>query len=217
MWLAWRTASVELWLTDLDEVSLDVALTDDERRRAASLRDARDGARWAASRRVLRAILAVRIGARPTALRFAVGPYGKPEVAGGPAFSLARSGRWAAVAVGDRLPIGVDIELVRRPPDMDALLSALHPDEASELRRVSPARRLRAVLTCWTRKEAYVKARGTGLSVEPAAFRVTTGLDEPPRLLSAGAGEHPERWWLVDGPAPGEVVVAIAGRRDDGS
>jgi 4'-phosphopantetheinyl transferase len=98
-------------------------------------------------------------------------PTGQPQWPGTPwATSLSHSGSWVALAVGCTAVLGVDIE--RSPPlrALNDLVSTIcTPREAIDMQELPPAAREHAMLRLWTRKEALLKAFGTGLSGPPPA------------------------------------------------
>jgi len=148
----------------------------------------------------VRSVLASYVGAKPEALTFVHGLHGKPEIesAGRLRFNVSRSGSVGVLAVTWGRDVGVDVEQIdaRRAvgPIADMLFDA---DEAAELRSLPEARRVRRFFELWTRKEAYAKALGVGLSVPLERLR-------PPR-----------GWSLVDLPLGSDHVGALCvrGRR----
>jgi 4'-phosphopantetheinyl transferase len=175
---------IELWLVDLQaparerEIPAPCAWLDNAGRpRAARFHFERDAHRYRASHTALRHLLAQRTGVAPAALRFAAGRHDKPQLdlPGAPAFNMSHSGRWALIGIGGQAPIGVDIEAPREMDDLMALAERnFTASECRELRAVPEAGRLRAFLRCWTRKEACLKAVGSGLSIEPGLFEAGT-------------------------------------------
>jgi 4'-phosphopantetheinyl transferase len=166
------------------------------------------------ARAALRSVLGQYLHRTPRSLRFGRGPNGKPMLAG-PAtalrFSVAHAGDRCVVAVTQHREVGVDIERSRSyMPDVEALAHHwLAPEEASAILRHDERRRPEAFLRCWTRKEACVKASGTGLVSGIGAFVVTA--DERPHVLHAGDGEVYALEDLEVGP--GYVgSVAVRGR-----
>ena len=168
----------ELWLVRLaqDRVEPDLnGLDAQERERAARFKFERDRRRYVDAHLALRRVLAGRTGRAAAALEFVAGAYGKPRLAGPAscAFSLSHSDDLALIALADDGEIGVDLERVRPLPDLDALAhQCLTAQERQALAAVPQADRPHAFLQSWTRKEACLKALGTGLQVEPATFAV---------------------------------------------
>ncbi|MFM8322791.1 MAG: 4'-phosphopantetheinyl transferase family protein, partial [Chloroflexota bacterium] len=134
-----------------------------ERSRAGRFRFARDRARFIARRALLRRILALYTGVPPTALAYAVNPFGKPHLPDHPAlcFNTSHSAGLALVALARQVELGVDIEHAR--PDFDPLPLAerfFSPAERAALAALPSSRRQQAFYLCWSRKEAYIKAAG---------------------------------------------------------
>ena len=175
---------IELWLVDLQAPAREREapapgdwLDEAERSRAARFHFERDAHRYRASHTALRHLLAQRTGVAPAALRFAAGRHDKPQLdlPGAPAFNMSHSGRWALIGIGGQAPIGVDIEAPREMDDLMALAERnFTASECAELLALPEAGRLRAFLRCWTRKEACLKAVGSGLSIEPGLFEAGT-------------------------------------------
>lgn len=168
----------ELWLADLADTAGDddLALLDaDERARAARFHFERHRGRYVSAHGVLRRLLSDRTGRPAASLVFGAGPYGKPALVGEPrcAFSLSHCDDLALVALADDGDIGVDLERVRELPDLDALARhCLTPAECRDLAALPADARPLALLARWTRKEACLKALGTGLQIEPSSFAV---------------------------------------------
>ena len=179
-----QAPGIELWRVDLLAEAaehgapapgdfLDAA----ERERAARFHFERDAHRHRASHTALRQLLSQRTGVAAHALRFATGSHDKPrlDLPQAPAFNMSHSGRWALIGIGGAAPIGVDIEVPREMDDLMALAERnFTATECRELLALPEAGRLRAFLRCWTRKEAVLKAVGSGLSIEPGLFEAGT-------------------------------------------
>ena len=192
---------VRLWLVDLDQPDpADSALLSaDESARAARLVFERHRLRFIAGRAALRRILAAELGVNPVTLTFRYSAAGKPSLDGGASdvhFNLSHSEQWALVAVTCVGAVGVDIE--RRRPLADVLRlarTAFSDAEVEELSAVSPTDREDAFFHGWTRKEAYLKARGDKLSL--ADFDVSLTADRPQLLRVSGDPAEPSRWTLT--------------------
>jgi len=192
---------VEIWLADLDaadggEGALAI-LSEDEQARARRFVFDVHQRRFVACRAALRARLAERLGCAAGILRFEYGPVGKPALAGGGTlrFNVSHSDRYALLALGDRVEVGVDIERIRPLTDMNALADRVFSDgERAALAQVPEDRKADAFFAGWTRKEAYIKARGDGIGML-AAIEVTLSPGDPPRLVRvADQLDEPERW-----------------------
>lgn len=211
-------APVDLWLIDLD-VSTDTrrrlaaALSADERSRAARFRRPRDAERYVTGRGRLRQVLAECTGVAPEALRFRYGRWGKPSLDPRHAlplgFNLAHSAGIGLLAVAPLGPeVGVDIELPEPAADIEAVAERFFSAAEREALRALPrADRAAAFYRCWTRKEAVLKARGSGLSLRLDAFDVTVD----PRLPAAVTRFLPAHPDLTDLPDPAGPTGPSAG------
>jgi 4'-phosphopantetheinyl transferase len=190
-----------VWLADLDDAaSVEGAgevLSEDERARAQRFVFDVHRRRFIAARAWLRHCLAERLGRQAASLRFEYGPVGKPALAGADRlrFNLSHSGRYALLAVTEGAEVGVDIEHVRPLSDMEALAERVFSAaERAALAAVPADRRAEAFFAGWTRKEAYIKARGEGIALL-GAIEVVLSPGEAPRLVRvADRPDEPERW-----------------------
>ena len=174
----------------------DSLLADDERARAARFHFPRDRARFVVGRGLLRALLGRYLAADPAHLRFRYSIHEKPAlVGGGPSFNLAHSGATALFAFSPSFEVGVDVELVRPEFEGDRIAERFFSPaeiEALQARGV-------AFLACWTRKEAFLKARGDGLTLALDSFDVSLAPNQPAALLRTGwSPQECSRWQLLD-------------------
>ena len=196
---------------DLDELS--ELLSHGERERASRMRRRPD--RWIVARSSLRRILGGCLGRDPREIELRAEPSGKPElVTPGdvprPHFNLSHSGEIVLIAVADA-PLGVDVEQVGDPPDLPAMeRHVLRADEVAGLEALRDTRRTEAFISIWTRKEAYLKARGRGLG-RLRRVSVNVSPDEPAVLIcdddDPGAAAN---WTLIDLPVAGADRAALA-------
>jgi 4'-phosphopantetheinyl transferase len=165
-------------------------LTDDERERADRFVFARDRERYTVARAELRRLLANHLGAPP---RICYGAHGKPAlVGGGLAFNVSHAHDLGVIAVACDREIGVDVEREREVDIAGLATRYFSPREREELLALPDAERLAAFFRCWTRKEAYVKARGEGLAIPLDAFTVSIGRQTDVTL----AADDAARWSL---------------------
>jgi 4'-phosphopantetheinyl transferase len=211
----WR-APLRLSATSLAE--LRQLLSDDERVRADRYRFDGPAQTFTVGRGVLRLILSRYLGADPRQLQFGYNRYGKPELADvGQSwlqFSLAHSGDWVVYALAFRRPVGVDLEVRQLISDLERLVGQFFsPAERASFASLSPEQREAGFFRAWTRKEAYIKARGLGFSLSPDRFTVTLAPELRPKLLedekgSADGGE----WSIVDVDVAAGYAAAVATR-----
>ena len=192
-------------------------LHDDERERAARFVFERDRTAYTATRGALRTLAGAYLGRRPEELELGYGARGKPYLTAPPpgaeplCFNVSHSGELALLAFVRGREVGVDIE---RRREMRDLLSLAHtsfsPHEYEALCRLPPRDHTAAFFACWSRKEAFIKATGEGVS-QLADFDVTVHPDEPARLLRVPGPPpgHP-RWSIRDLPAvPGYAAALV--------
>jgi 4'-phosphopantetheinyl transferase len=213
----------QLWLADLDAPAAPQefdCLSADELARAGRFTFARHRHRFMAGRAALRQLLARRIGQPAGALEFSYGPHGKPFLDGAfmPAFNMSHSDGIGLVALADEgseTPpgaIGVDVEMLRAMSDAPALAAAnFEPEECEALVRLQEPARSKAFLIGWTRKEACLKALGSGFS-GPA--RLATGLAMEARSVTwqDGATGTPHHASVRSFELPGHLAVAALAR-----
>lgn len=199
-----------------------------ETARAAAFHDDRARRRYIASHIALRTVLGGCLGIAPRKVRLTretcglphcAQPHGRPALsAAGPAveFSLSRSGGLAVVALA-AAPVGVDVESKAfRHPDspLDGMIRRLHPAERAALAELPPARREEGFLSCWVRKEAYLKGIGTGLPGGLAAQCV--GLAAEIAADGRGPTPTPRGWAFLDLDLPPGHRAALAVAAPDG-
>ena len=213
--------SLDVWVIDLtrafppgDWTDWLTCLDAEERRRACAFRFPLDARRYTLSHVALRHILARSSGQPPEALHFARNAFGKPSLVGhgeGIAFNLSHSGELALCAVADSGEIGVDVEQQRGLELEDLAERFFNPAEYQALIALPPGQREPAFFACWTRKEAYIKARGLGLSLALDQFRVDFAQDRPAALLySDHEPADVSRCGFWDIPVPAGYRAALA-------
>jgi 4'-phosphopantetheinyl transferase len=214
---------VQVWLVRLNLIAecaarLDELLDDSERARARRFVFERHRQHYVAAHAFTRAVLAQYANTRPEILRFTSDTYGKPVLLGadGLKFNLTHSSGVGALAVANAAEVGIDVECER--PDVatrDLARRFFAPSEVAALDRYAGPHYTSAFFACWTRKEAYVKAVGLGLSLELDSFVVSVDPDAPPELLHTGTGDQERLRWALYGfrvaaDCHGTVVVERA-------
>jgi len=216
--------NVNLWIWTLDveparRARLAECLSQDERVRAARFATERLRGRWTIARAGMRSVLAAEAGLSPEALRFTYDTNGKPLLSDwckGAWFNLSHSHDLAALAVCEA-PVGADIERIGAP-HQDVAERFFSSVEAAALLATSEAERGVAFYRCWTAKEAFLKALGTGFTRASDSFTVSYAPDAPPRLVEISWLEGASDDWLFEQftPAPhfmGAIAVRAAGRQ----
>ncbi len=163
---------VHLWCVPLDQSAervdqLHQFLSDEERERADRFRYRRDRQRFISGRGLLRLLLHRYLGDEPDQFRFSYGPHGKPALIDpgrSIRFNLAHSQGLALYALTDERELGVDVEWIRHIGEIGEIGEyALSTQEQHALRTLPAADRSAVFFQYWTRKEAFLKARGLGL------------------------------------------------------
>jgi len=213
---------VHVWRATLDVGLAHVhgferTLAADERARAARFHFDTHRNRFIVGRGLLRTILGRYLGMAPDRLQFHYSPLGKPALPAGSEsksirFNVSHSGGVALYAVTRGRGIGVDIERIR--PDFaneEIAGRFFSPREVAALNALPPQSRLDAFFACWTRKEAYIKARGEGLSLPLNCFDVSLAPGEPAALLAVHDDPGEAARWSIREPFPGpDYVAALA-------
>jgi 4'-phosphopantetheinyl transferase len=212
---------VHVWRVALDQPEPQVhafqrTLAEDELSRAARFYFPHLTRHFIVGRGVLRAILARYLGASPHTLRFGYTEYGKPFLVGQDqqwlSFNLSHSGGLALCAVVRERAIGVDIESIRRDMEHESIAERFFsPAEQRVLRALPSSLRPQAFFDCWTRKEAYIKAHGEGLSLPLDQFSVSLAPGEPAGLLHTDGDPSEATRWSLRELAPGpDYAAALA-------
>jgi 4'-phosphopantetheinyl transferase len=212
---------LHIWEASLDPspttvTALRATLSEAEEARADRFRFARDRSRYIVGRGLLRGLLASYLGIAPREVRFTYGAYDKPHLEnGGLWFNLSHSGSVALYAFNTRAEVGIDVELDDGDFSKDLIAErCFSPTETASLRALPQDLQPRAFLTCWTRKEAFIKARGDGLNLPLDSFDVTLTPWQPAALTrTAWSSDEPTEWSLLDvSDSEGQFIAAVAGR-----
>ena len=215
---------VHVWRASLDttgghRTNLLATLSPDERARADRFHFERDREHFIAGRGRLRAILSRYLETAPSAVPFGYDTHGKPRLAGAfrrrLRFNVSHAHGLALYAVSADRELGVDIEWTGRRLEAGIAERFFAPREVATLRALPPHQQRDAFFACWTRKEAYVKARGEGLTLALDQFEVSLAPGEPAALLRVqGDPDEARRWSLQElTPGPGYAAAfAVEGR-----
>lgn len=218
--------TVDVWRLDLAgardaQDSLARLLDAEETARAARFRFDVHRQRFIARRGLLRRVLARYVSVAPDRPRFSVNAYGKPALIDPPdtelRFNLSHSDDWALLAVAAGCEVGVDIERIRPEFAAESIPEQFFsPAEVIELRALPRDTQALGFFLAWTRKEAYIKARGQGLSLPLDSFDVALSPARPAALLATRpTAEDAQRWSLHSlEPAPGYVGALVVEGHD---
>jgi 4'-phosphopantetheinyl transferase len=220
--LALEADEVHVWRASLDcddrvLHQFDETLAPDEKDRAQRFVFQPDRSSYIAARGILRELLGRYLKRAPSEIEFDYGPQGKPALGSGSyegpvQFNLSHSHGMALFAFSVGRQVGVDVELVR--PDFAGEKIAerfFSSQEVMELRSLPAAVQDEGFFLCWTRKEAYIKARGEGLQIPLKSFHVSLTPGEPARLQA----DDSSRWSLRSLRLEGRYVGAVVGEGQD--
>jgi len=218
-WSRMRPDDVHVWALRLDlgptaRERLEAFLSADELSRAARFVRSTDRSRYVCAHGLLRLVLSKYLNLQPEEVAFETGAGGKPRLAGpGPRFNLAHAEDVGVVAVTAYREVGIDVERIRDVGDVGRLAeSCFSPAEQAALGAVAAPFRLRSFFAGWTRKEAFLKALGTGLMRPLDSFDVTLTPGEPARLLRVQGAPKAATTYALRAlrPAPGYAGAVAA-------
>jgi 4'-phosphopantetheinyl transferase len=190
----------------------DADLSQEERARADRFVFEDDRSRYVTGRTALRMLLGRELGMNPSEVPIDASLHGRPLCAtlrGKLDFNLSNSGDIAVIAMAPQENVGVDVETLRAVHDAVGL--SRHYFSAAESRQLEcldPSLRDRAFLTCWTRKEAVLKATGLGLTIAPSS--VETGIEPTPARVRTEQGTFEIETLPISMPRGETAVVSLA-------
>ncbi|WP_051541012.1 4'-phosphopantetheinyl transferase superfamily protein [Ahrensia sp. 13_GOM-1096m] len=213
-----RTTEIDIWIWPLIGSSLNLnkmetLLSADETTRARRFVKPIDSARFIIARGTLRKILALYCQINPQSISFNYNKYGKPTLGfchfRPVHFNLSHSGNYAVLAVSNQCEIGVDIEEIK-PFHEDIATRFFSTNECAVLANIKNEDYLEAFYRCWTRKEAFVKAHGTGLTLPLNSFDVTVHKFLAPKITRLeGLVEPWHEWNLMNINVPDTYTGAV--------
>jgi 4'-phosphopantetheinyl transferase len=217
---------IHVWTASLDSrpealPAFESSLAPEEQARAARFHFPIHRERFIAGRGLLRSLLASYLGMKPGALKFAYGPNGKPALTGSAVqqslhFNLAHSEDLFLVAVTRSGMVGVDVERVRMIPDLEELVARFFsPNEHAKFRNLTAGQKPAAFFNLWTRKEAWLKATGDGITHLLSQVEVSFLPTEQARLVRLPATYTKSSFWSLQelAPRPG-FTAALAAATD---
>jgi 4'-phosphopantetheinyl transferase len=212
----WR---VPLTATSSERARCEAILSADERERLHRYHFDRERRRFAIARAILRLLLADYLQAAAPDIGFDYGKYGKPSLAGQEndiRFNVSHSEEMAVIAIGRGREVGVDLEYLRPIENEEELVAAnFSPREVASYRALQPPDRRAAFFAGWTRKEAYLKACGGGLTIPLAGFTVSLAPGEPALLAVDHDPSEVARWKMVNLAVAGEYAAALVAEGTD--
>jgi 4'-phosphopantetheinyl transferase len=195
-------------------------LTADERQRAERFLFEKDRTHFVVARGLLRVLLGRYLRQDSPHLRFTYGPHGKPALATDTdrmslCFNVSHSHGLALYAITRGREVGVDVERIRPEIAQEKIAERFFsPREVTVLRALPTPLQAPAFFACWTRKEAYIKAKGDGLTLPLDQFDVSLAPGEPAALLHTAWDPQEAAGWALQDLAPASgyrAAVAVAG------
>src|SRR5438552_11291358 len=220
--VVWQNEA-HIWRARLDvpwSWTFDEALSLDDRTRADRFKFESDRRRFCVARASLRLILSRYLKTKPGRLRFETGEFGKPFLAderlsGGLRFNLSHSHQLALIAITRDREVGVDVEYMRSEFVTDDVANHFFSQaEVQQFQEVPAESKTQSFFDCWTRKEAYIKARGEGLYCPLDQFDVSVAPGMPAMLLDSRVDAADAQRWCFHDIAAGDryaATVAIDG------
>jgi len=209
---------VDVWRISLDLPNdslklIESSLSADESERAARYHFTADKDRYIVAHGCLRDILARYLHREPGQLNFSVNDHGKPALHDHELeFNLSHSGDFVLVAITQERKVGVDVERIRQGISSQVIARQyFSKSEVAEYQALPPEERKTAFFTCWTRKEAYIKAHGLGLSLTLDSFDVSLTPKEPAIIRATRPDPHEAARWILHSPeVDSRYVSAVA-------
>jgi 4'-phosphopantetheinyl transferase len=217
--------AVHIWRLSLDRPQAEIdrdsrLLSTDEAARAARFVFPEHRNRYIACRASLRRLLGEYLGASTGDLTFQYNEFGKPEISNSfdaqpLRFNVSHCDHWALVALTLEQRIGIDLERLRQLEDLEHIAKNCFSElEFKTLLSAPESRRTEAFFNCWTRKEAFIKAWGDGISHPLSEFDVTLLPHTSARLLRIGGEPTSTADWSLTAwqPVPGYVAAMAIDR-----
>ncbi len=216
---------VHVWAAALDEFKDQIAelgdlLSPTEHDRAERFKFVKDRNRFLIRRGLVRVILSLYLEKLPSAIEFQYGPYGKPEVQSGEGgmplfFDTSHSAEIATFAITSACPIGVDVERMMKIPEIERLARQFFlPGETRTLMALAPDSQLHAFYTCWTSKEAYLKATGERIAENLAKVEVKLAPEEKPGVVSVSGDRAADKEWQLQPFTPAAGYLGCVAYRN---
>ncbi len=197
--------------------ALTQCLSPEERRRAERFRFDRDRRRFIVARARLRQLLGDRLKSRPEAVELVYGTHGKPALAQRSdnmdwRFNVSHCDDIAAYAFSQGREVGIDVEAIRNVHRADTIASHFFSrSEQEAYLALDSSEKMAGFFNCWTRKEAFIKAIGLGISHPLDCFDVSLVPGDPARILRVKNTPGADAGWRLDSfsPLPGYVVAMV--------
>jgi 4'-phosphopantetheinyl transferase len=209
---------VQIWRANLQEIpdaieTYRVLLSPDEQARANRFHFQKDSNRYVMARGILRTILSRYLDSPPQDLQFCYSPIGKPSLAhpsgSSLCFNLSHSGQIALYAVAWKREVGIDIEQICLERDCERIAERFFAaSEQAALSQLCPELRYQGFFNGWTRKEAFLKATGQGLTISLDQLVVSLTPGVPARILHTAWNPAEASRWSIQALEVGDEYAA---------
>lgn len=210
----WRASFHQL---DALYESLEEVISVDEKAKARRYRFENNRREYITARGFLRFLLGSYAKQNPQDLKFLYNPFGKPSLYTSPqsqriTFNLSHAHGFVVYAFSINREVGIDIERIRPEAAHDGVAERFFSQEEVRTLRTLPSHaQPQGFFNCWTRKEAYIKARGEGLSIPLNQFDVSLIPGQPARLIESRVDpEDTNKWSLCALPMGTQYAAALA-------
>jgi len=214
-----KSNQVDIWRVALDLYPVsaqwaDFTLSTDESERAARFHFDKDRQRFTLAHASLRDILSRYLDCETSQIRFSANKYGKPMLLTDPKmdFNISHSGEYILIAVTRGHKVGVDVEHFRMDLDHEKIAHRFFSQaEYEAFSKIPHEQKVIAFFICWTRKEAYIKAHGLGMSLPLDSFDVSLSPNEPAVLRATRPDPtESDNWTLLSLDVHSEHAGALA-------
>ena len=208
-------AEAHIWQADLDlneslQSSFLKLFSHDEKNRAKKFRFNIDSQRFIIARGILRSLVGKYLEINPAEISFQYSEFGKPGIAGNKSlqFNISHSQNIALFAFTKKFNVGVDVEFVNPNIEVkDIATKFFSANEIMNLLALTEQEQTLGFFNCWTRKEAFIKAVGEGLSFPLDKFEVSLEPDKPAKLLATDWDPKAFSKWSMYSISPGAGFV----------
>ncbi|MDZ7719330.1 MAG: 4'-phosphopantetheinyl transferase superfamily protein [Balneolaceae bacterium] len=209
--------TVHIWVVETNYNSLPNFLSAAERKRWNGFYFSQDKQTFYQSHNALRLILSRYLSEKPSEIEYELTSFGKPFLKNKKLqFNLSHTNTMAVIAVTEDSEIGVDIENLNRKVEYDDLAKRFFCEtEYQKLVQVYPEKKRNVFFNCWTRKEAFIKAVGEGLSYPLNDFEVTLLSNEPVQINHIQQNFETPKQWTLDSKNLDEYTIATAVKREN--
>jgi 4'-phosphopantetheinyl transferase len=225
-WFELPVDAVHVWYVLADRVTdpavlsqYDRFMSDDERKRRDRFVFAKDRHAFVVARGLVRSVLSRYARVAPDACVFSFNQYGKPSLRSAPTeaaleFNISHTHGVAAIAVTVGREIGIDVEDVTRTTIEVDVFQTFSPSEITALQAIPEAERPCRFFDYWTLKEAYIKARGMGLSLPLDGFSMHVSGSEATIQFASVIPDDPSTWqFVLSNPTPSHRMALAIRRR----